>query len=93
MIYVGDVVRITGSFYNLAGALADPTTITINVTPKGAAKQTFTYAGGTVSKASTGVYYVDFAVTRGGVHQYRIAGTGTPTKATQGSFSVEPLNV
>jgi hypothetical protein len=92
-IYVGDVVRLTGSFYNLAGALADPTTVTFNVTPKGAAKQTFTYAGGTVTKEGTGVYYIDFPVARSGVHQYRIAGTGTPTKAIQGSFSVEVINV
>jgi len=92
-IYVGDIVRLTGSFYNLAGALADPSTVTFYVTPKGAARQTFTYAGGTVTKSGTGVYYIDFPVTRGGVHQYRMVSTGTPTKAMQGSFSVEVINV
>jgi hypothetical protein len=92
-IYVGDVVRLQVSWYNLAGALADPTTITLNITPKGAARQTFTYAGGAVQKSSTGVYYYDFTTTRAGDHQYRWAATGTPTKADQGKFTVEYINV
>lgn len=92
-IYVGDKVRLKVSWYNLSGVLADPTTVTLNVTPKGAARQTFTYAAAQVVKESTGVYYYDFTTTRAGEHQYRWAATGTPTKADQGKFTVEYINV
>lgn len=85
---VGDRVRITGTFTNSAAALADPTTATILVKRRDGATTTYTYAGGTVTRLSLGVFYADHDVTLEGAYDYRIIGTGAIVTAGEGSFSV-----
>lgn len=84
---IGDRVRITGTFTNTAGVVADPTTITISVRRRNGPITTYTYPG-TITKDSTGVFYADHDVTDEGVYDYRIVGTGAVVTAGEGSFGV-----
>lgn len=71
---IGNVSRLTGSFYNLSNALADPTTITLRVKdPNGAVT---VYTGGDITHVSTGVYQYDLDLTLAGYYYYRFEGTG-----------------
>ena len=88
---VGTTIRVTGTFRNIAGDLADPSTITFKYRkPGGGAATTVTYAGGGVTKSSTGVYYVDLSTTddEHGIWSYRWSSTGTPATATESTFAV-----
>jgi len=88
---VGTTIRVTGTFRNAAEALADPSTITFKYRkPGGGAITTVTYAGGGVTRSSTGVYYVDLSPTddEHGIWTFRWSSTGTPATATESSFAV-----
>lgn len=85
---VGDVVRITGTFTNTSGVAADPTAVTILVKRRDGATTTYTFAGGTVTKSATGIFYADHTVTAEGVYDYRIVGTGAVVTASEGTFQV-----
>lgn len=84
---VGDLVRVTGTFTNDAGALADPTTVSIFVKLRDGSTSTYTYPT-TVTKSSTGIFYADHTVTAEGWYDYRVVGTGAVTTAGEGSFQV-----
>lgn len=87
---VGDLVRITGTFTNEAGAAADPTAVSLLVKLRyviGATATTYTYPTN-ITKDSTGVYHVDFAPTTEGIWDYRWIGTGAVTAACEGAFNV-----
>ncbi len=62
--YSGDSVRITGTFTNLAGALTDPTdmTLVIKAYPSGTAT-VVQYNPGDIVKDSVGTYHYDWIVT------------------------------
>jgi hypothetical protein len=84
----GTVKRITGTFRDIADALADPTTVTLKVVAPDSVtlidtETSYTYAGGTVSKLSTGVYYKDLTLAVDGHHYIRWESTGTPTVANE----------
>lgn len=88
---VGTTIRVTGTFRDVAGDLADPQTVTLKYRKPGTnTTTTVTYAGGGVSKSSTGVYYVDLATTDNehGLWSYRWSSTGNPATAAEGSFAV-----
>lgn len=68
---VDGVPAITGS------PLTDPTTVTLEVTDPAGVRTTYTYAGSTVGKTSTGVYYRDIPLTTPGEWSVRWKGTGT----------------
>lgn len=76
-----DEVRLSGAFRNLAGALADPTTITVKVRQEVGDVETFTYAGAQVVREDVGLYYLDYTPTRSGRLYYRFIGTGIDTVA------------
>lgn len=57
--FVGDTVRLRSSFYNFAGELADPTSVTITIYDGD--KVVLVNAGAT-TKESTGIYYYDYTV-------------------------------
>lgn len=86
---VGDKVRLTTTFTNLAGTATDPTAVTFRMKlPNGT---TTTYVYGTdaaLVKSSTGVYYVDWTFTVPDSHRYRFAGTGTVTASDEGTILV-----
>lgn len=86
---VGDLVHIYATFTNSAGVVTDPTTVTLLVKLRYIGPtMTYTYAGTTVTKASTGVYYVDFTPTAEGIWDYRWVGTGTVQAAIEGAFNI-----
>jgi uncharacterized protein YfaS (alpha-2-macroglobulin family) len=85
----GDLVRISGTFRDLAGAAIDPGTVALKVAkPSGAT--TYTFALGTVIKDSVGNYHVDVSITEAGQWSYRWESTGAGQAAEQGQFTVEP---
>lgn len=88
---VGTTIRVTGTFRNVAGDLADPSTVTFKYRKPGVTTvTTVTYAGGGVTKSSTGVYYIDLATTddENGVWAYRWSSTGNPATAIESEFAV-----
>ena len=90
---VGDTVHLETGFY-VDGTLTDPTTVTLVVTDaSGNTEGTYTYAGGTVTKSSTGVYYKDLAVDEDGVWEYKWTATGTVADVSDGTFTVWPVTV
>ncbi len=85
---IGQLVRVTGTFTNVAGAAADPTTIKFKyLTP--AAKTSLVYGtDGALVKDSTGVYHVDLTLDKEGKWRYRFEGTGALIAAGEGEFQV-----
>lgn len=59
----GTLVRTTATFTNIAGAAADPTTITLKYQTGAGAVTTAVYPAAPVVKDSTGVYHADLDTT------------------------------
>jgi hypothetical protein len=87
---LGDTVRLEHDFYSLAGVLTDPTTIKCVIRAPDTTEVTRTYAGATVSKTSTGLYYTDYAPAAPGLYRVRWVGTGTVASAEESAFTVRP---
>lgn len=97
----GDVVRvrtndpnIAGSgFKNVAGALADPTTVTLRWRVVGGVETTWTWTSGTpgpnIVRDSVGVFHADIPVVAAGLHYFRWRGFGGVDAAEEGTFSVQ----
>ena len=84
---VGDLVRVTGTFTNSAGAAADPTAVLFKYKDPSGNKTTLTYGTDvSVVKSSTGVYYVDVNVDEIGYWYYRWQATGTGQSAGESYF-------
>ena len=83
-----NVLRITGTFRNISSTLTDPTAISFKYKKPGGSVVTLTYAGGTVSKTSTGIYYVDLTLDTVGKWPYRWEGTGAVVAASESAFMV-----
>ena len=82
---VGDRVRLTGSFYDLAEALASPTAVVCRVlSPSGVASTPAT------ANPSTGVYTADVDADEDGYWAYRFEGTGAVVAAGEARFIVSP---
>jgi len=97
---IGDLVRVTGTFTDTGGTVADPTTVTFlydtpNSTAPTIATRTSTAAGAVngITKASTGVYYYDVPTTGRGLYETRFTSTGTLTASEESWFSVRPRRV
>lgn len=82
---LGTEIQITGSFSNLTGLLADPSTITLFIQspgmPQGTSNQ-YTYANGQVMRQSVGVYTFNLILTTPGTWYYAWEGTGQVQTAT-----------
>jgi hypothetical protein len=86
---LGDVVRLTGTFTNSAGAAADPTTVTFSYTDPNGTTTTLVYlTDAALVKDSTGVYHVDIAASIEGIWRWRWLSTGTGAASTEGQFAV-----
>jgi hypothetical protein len=72
--YVGQRVRFTVSF-TVDDVLTDPTTVTFKTKDPGRNTDSYTYAGGTVTKSATGVYYRDVELDEEG--KWLLYGEGT----------------
>jgi len=87
---IGDKIRLQGTLEDSVGTDLDPTTVTVKVnTPSGTAS-TYTYAGETVTRSATGVYYVDYTPTESGTHHYQFRSTGTGQASDESVFIVTP---
>lgn len=84
----GDTVRVWGTFkaatFAVASgvpsatfALTDPTTTSLVVQEPDGTRTTYTYAGGGVTKHSSGVFYRDIALSMPGEWTIRWVGTGS----------------
>ena len=88
----GQTVKFTASFYDAGGTLINPDTVTFRVRQPDATTTTYTYAGGSVTRDSTGVYSV--VLTLAAVDSLqdvwfrRWASTGTYAQAFETSFRV-----
>jgi hypothetical protein len=71
----GDTIRMSGAF-TVSSVATDPTTVTLVIETPAGVETTYTYALSQVTKASTGSYYKDIALTESGYYKYRWTGTG-----------------
>lgn len=75
---IGDLVRVTGTFTDAAGAAVDPTTVVLKVKDPLGAIATYIYGtDAALVKSATGVYYADLSVAMPGSYWARFAATGT----------------
>lgn len=70
----------------------DPTTISLTIEVPAGTETTYTYAGGTVSKLSTGVYYKDVSLDSAGAWKWFWTSTGTPAVVDKGVEVVQAAN-
>lgn len=80
-------VRLSARF-EVSGADTDPTTITLMVKNLYDAAISYTFAGGEVSKLTTGRYYRDVKLNHSGDWFYRWEGTGTVEAAAEKTLHV-----
>lgn len=84
-----ELATLTNSFY--AGSpsiLTDPSAVSLAVTDPTGSTTTYTYAGATITKTTTGVYTKDIACSTAGVWQYVWTGSGTASDVVAGTFTV-----
>lgn len=83
----GDTVTLTNTF-KVSGTATDPTTVALAVTDPAGTTTTFTYAGGTITKSATGVYYKNVTASAAGVWSFTWTGTGAAADVATDSFTV-----
>lgn len=84
---VGDVVRVYARFKS-SGSYVDPGAVAIKYQDPSGNETSLTYAGGTVSKASTGVYYADVTIDEAGQWYARVNATGSYQGSSEDAFYV-----
>ena len=79
---VGNGVRLTATFTNLAGMVGDPTTVLFkSKSPHGTIVQS------APTRAATGIYYIDLVLSMPGTWAYRWEGTGAIVAALDGRIT------
>ena len=84
---VGDTVTLTNTFA-VSGVATDPTTVSLVVTDPTGTATSYTYAGGTITKSSTGLYTKNITASAAGLWSYTWTGTGTAADVADGTFEV-----
>ena len=84
--HLGTGVRLTGIFTDVAGAVADPTAISLVVRDPSGNEATYTFALGTITRTGVGVYYQDVTCDERGVWYYEWQGTGAVVATTEEAF-------
>ena len=92
---IGELVRIAGTFTDINGDLADPSTVTLEVEGPTGQVITYDYQGSPeeVTRTAVGVYHVDVDVIAAGDWHYRWSCTGVSQAAEPGQFMVQPKRV
>lgn len=86
---IGDLVRVTAAFTDIAGVAADPTTVTLEVKNPAGARAVYTSATSpAVVNSAVGSYYCDVPVALAGRWSYRWVGSGAVIAAAEGEFEV-----
>jgi hypothetical protein len=86
--HIGDKVKLTATFKDETGALADPTTVVFRALGP-SASFVYTTPDSHIVRDSIGVYHVILSTDVSGDWAYRFEGTGALTAATERSFFVE----
>ena len=79
---VGDSVTLQATFSSLTGVPTDPTTVSVKVLDPSGTTNTYTFAGGAVTKSATGIYQYVLSITMAGRYTYKWFGTGTVAAAS-----------
>jgi hypothetical protein len=86
---IGDRVRCSVAFTNLAGAAADPTTIAFKVRTPGGTETEYVYGvNAEVVRTATGAYYVDVTLTAASDWSVRFVASGSIVTATEQTVRV-----
>jgi len=86
---LGDVVRLTVAFTNLAGTAVDPGGVQFKIKSPLGVITIYNYPADTqVVKDATGNYHLDFEPDKQGIWAVRWAGTGSNKAASESSFEV-----
>ena len=91
MFTIGALIRLSATFTDAAGALADPGTVTFKIRA-GVAGTVTTYQYGidvALVRDGSGLYHVDYPAVSDGLISYRFAGGGANTAAAEDAFSVD----
>jgi len=83
----GQNVKVSAAF-TLDDVATDPTTVELKVKDPSGTVNSYTYAGGTVTKDSTGNYSKTINASLEGRYQYGFIGTGAVATAGFGEFFV-----
>ena len=84
----GQRVRFTGAFADLAGAPTDPTMVTFTVLRPDGTTQTYTYAGGDLTKSGVGVYFIELTLSVAGTWSASWTGAGALIAYDEFDFAV-----
>ncbi len=84
---LGTAVTVSTAF-TVSSVATDPTTVTLNITSPSSVTTSYTYAGGTVTKDSTGNYSKEFTPDARGHWKYEWVGTGTCTVTNRYKFII-----
>jgi hypothetical protein len=80
----GNLIRVTGTFTDSAGAAIDPTVVLFAYYASGATPTVLTYpTDGALAKDGPGIYHVDVSLTTSGPWYYRFYSTGTGQAASE----------
>jgi hypothetical protein len=83
-----ELATLTNTF-SVGGVPTDPTAVSLVITDPLGAAVTYTYAGATITKTTTGVYTKDVACTTAGEWQYQWIGTGAAADTQVGTWTVQ----
>jgi hypothetical protein len=87
-----ELAKLTNTF-SVAGTPTDPTTVTLTITTPSQVSTPYTWAGGTVTRTSAGVFTKDIACTEAGEWTFEWAGTGAASDDEAGTWSVHPTSM
>lgn len=88
---VGDLVRVSSTFTDATGTVADPAAVTASYRAPGGTETDLIYGvDAELVRDSAGVYHMDISAGEAGTWVYRFASTGSGQAAAEGSFFVQP---
>lgn len=91
---VGDEVQVTGTIRDLAGAPADPSTLTVRVKPPTGPVASYVWPGSpAVNPTGTGVFTFDQVLDAAGTWYIRFEAAGTYIAAEEQQINVRASNV
>jgi len=87
---VGDKIRLSAAFTNLAEAAQDPGGVQFKILEPDGTLTTYVYSTDVeLVKDSTGNYHVDWVIDQSGRHRYRFAGVTSGQAADEKEFNVQ----
>ncbi len=89
---VGQQPKLTVTFRNLSGALADPTAVTFRMREPNGDERNYLYGlNGQLVRASEGIYYVLWTIAQAGRHDYSFTGLDGIVAYGEGAFIAQPV--